>query len=181
MNEQIVNEISKCVQTLREGGFIIFPNEIGWCIGCYLTDTENVNKLAAGDYEFGSVLLEDEGKLGKYVKVLPDTIWDLIQFSTKPMILWLQGAVNLSPALISESGEAAFRIPKDEFTNVLLHKAGKPIYTALLPNQEQPAKTTSILNKPGFVVNLRLSQKANTDELVVMSLTPSGQISFLKK
>ncbi|MBK7967700.1 MAG: hypothetical protein IPK08_01595 [Bacteroidetes bacterium] len=54
MNEQIVNEISKCVQTLREGGFIIFPNEIGWCIGCYLTETENVNQLAAGDYEFGS-------------------------------------------------------------------------------------------------------------------------------
>ena len=181
MNQQIVNEISKCVQTLRDGGYIIFPNEIGWCIGCFLSDTANVNRLAAENYEFGSVLLEDEGKLGKYVKVLPDTIWDLIQFSTKPMILWLQGAVNLPTELINETGEAAFRIPKDEFTNVLLHKAGKPIYAVLLTNQEQPAKTTSILNKPGFVVNLRLSQKSNTDELVVMRLSPSGQISFLKK
>ncbi|MBK6643476.1 MAG: hypothetical protein IPG39_20725 [Bacteroidetes bacterium] len=55
--------------------------------------------------------------------MLPDTHlgFDSIQYQTNDFVV-LQGAVNLSPELINETGEAAFRIPKDEFTNVLLHR-----------------------------------------------------------
>lgn len=181
MNPQIENEIQSCVKVLREGGFIIFPNEIGWCIGCLITDSDSVSLLASQNYDHGAVLLEDEGKLNKYVRELPDTIWDLIRFSTKPLSLLLADALNLPQPIVQESGEAMFRIPKDEFTNTLLKKAGRPIFAALLPSQLQPTRETLILNKPGFVVNLRLSQKSTPEQLVIIRLAPSGRIQFIKK
>lgn len=181
MNPQIENEIQSCVKVLREGGFVIFPNEIGWCIGCLITNSESVAILAGQKFGYEAILLEDEGKLNKFVKALPDTIWDLIRFSTKPLSLLLSDAVNLPSQIVQETGEAMFRIPKDEFTTSLLKKAGRPIFAALLPSQQQPSRETLILNKPGFVVNLRISQKSNPDQLVIIRLAPSGRIQFIKK
>lgn len=160
---------------------MIFPNEIGWCIGCLITDAAAVAALAEQNYDHGAVLLEDEGKLNKFVRELPDTIWDLIRFSSKPLSLLLADAVNLPPQLLQESGEAMFRIPKDEFSSALLKKAGRPLFAALLPSQQQPSRETLILNKPGFVVNLRISQKSTPEQLVIIRLAPSGRIQFIKK
>ena len=177
----IEHEINNCINTLRAGGIIIFPGETGWMIGCDVNNTEAVeNILNLDTVEFPATLLDDSGKLTRYVKEIPDIIWDLIEFSKKPLHIILEKVVNI-PSVLIHFDESTFSIVKDPFSLNLIHKFGKPVFAAVFTDQNHPSKQTIILNKPGYVVNLRVSSKANTENLVLLKLSPSGKIEFIKK
>ncbi len=174
-------EIENCVKTLKAGGIIIFPNEAGWHIGCDLMNTETIeNILRQNEYEYPAVLLHNPGNFNKYVSETPDVLWDLIEFNNKPMIVVLSKSVNV-PGILLNSDECSFRIVKESFIFQVMSKFGKPLFGAVLKDQNHPVKQNNILNKTGYVVNLRLSPKSNPDNLVIMRLSPAGKIEFIKK
>ena len=174
-------ELTNCIKTLREGGIIIFPGETGWSAGCDLNNTKAVDLiLQEKNNGYPAVLLNDPGKLTKYVKEIPDMLWDLIEFSNKPLHVILEKVVNV-PAVLAEKEECIFSIVKDPFSLNLITKFGKPIFATVLNDQSHPSRQSTILNQPGYVVNLRLSSKSNTENLVILRLSPLGRIQFIKK
>lgn len=182
MNADIEKEVSRCVQTIRDGGFIIFPSEIGWSIGCDASDEANVNAvISSSDYEYPSILLSDTGRLGKFAKTIPDAIWDLIEFTTKPLHLVVDEMINFPSLPFREIEDVAFRIVKDEFTIALTSKFGKPVFAAVLSSDSHPEKTNSILNKNCYVVNLRVSAKANPQNLVIIRLLKNEKFEIIRK
>lgn len=183
INPQIENEINNCVQALRRGEFIIFPDETGWAIGCDALKTELIQKIKSCDaYAASSLLLDESGRLNKFVKEIPDPLWDLVEFSTRPMDIILGKVVNLPAVLLNEQGETIFRIVKDAFTQLLTHKFGKPVFAAQLADQTKPENSESgILNTPAYVVNLRLGAKTNSDSLIIIRLSSGGRIEFIRK
>ena len=62
MNAEIEKEVLKCVQVIKEGGFALFPSEIGWSICCDASDEENVHAIVgSNNYLFQSILLNETG------------------------------------------------------------------------------------------------------------------------
>jgi len=174
-------EIENCVKTLKAGGIIIFPNEAGWHIGCDLLNGEAIEAiLQQNECEYPSVMLHNPGNFNKYVSETPDVLWDLIEFNNKPMIVMLSKSVNV-PARLVNSDECPFRIVKESFIFQVITKFGKPLFGAVLKDQNHPIKQNFILNKTGYVVNLRLSPKSNPGNLVIMRLSCTGKIEFIKK
>lgn len=183
INPQIENEINRCVQSLRRGEFIIFPDETGWSIGCDPMNDVLVKKILESDLYCEHVLLVDEsGRLNKFVRNIPDPLWDLVEFSTRPMNIILADVVNIPKQILNNSGETTFRVAKDTFANILAHKFGKPVFAAQLREQTKPDTNESgILNTPAYVVNLRLGAKINPESLVILRLSSGGRIEFIRK
>ena len=183
INPQIENEINLGVQALRRGEPVVFPGETGWNIGCDLSKIEMVKNMMSDDsFIFPTLLLDDAGKLNKYLKVIPEMLWDLSEFSTRPLNLIVENVVNLPKEIVNELGETTIRIVKDDFTKMLLHKFGKPVFTASLVEQQQPVQGKfNILNTPAHVVNLRIPAHTTPDSLVILRLSGSGRIEFLKQ
>ncbi len=183
INPQIEGEINNCVQALRKGTFVIFPDETGWSIGCDAMNSELIKKIQDDENFLSPALLLDEpGRLNKFVKEIPDPLWDLVEFSTRPMDIILKGVVNLPSLLLNADGESVFRVVKDSFVQIMVHKFGKPVYSAQLSDQNKPPhNTVTILNTPAYMVNLRIGAKITPDALVIIRLSPGGRIEFIKK
>ena len=182
MNAEIEKQIVDCVNMLHNGGYVIFPSEIGWSIGCDAANNENILAILNSDnYQLQAILLEEPGKLIKYVKDFPDAGYDMVEFATKPLHLIIDDLSNLPAEALKYQKELSFRIAKDEFTLALLKKYGKPIFAAHIVNTSQPVKTVSVLNKSCFVVNLRASSKSNPDHLAVFKFSNGGKIEIIRK
>lgn len=174
-------EVINCVKALRDGCMIVYPGETGWSLGCDFKNSDAVNAiLKSPDVEYPCILLGETGQLGKYHREIPDVIWDLVEFTTKPLHLVLDNVINV-PENIIENNQSVFRIARDEFTASLVRKFGKPVFTAVLKNQHQPVREKSVLNIPSYVVNLRAGSKLTTEKLVIIRLSDGGKIEFLKK
>jgi len=183
INAQIEGEINNCVKSLRNGEYIIFPDETGWSIACDSANTELIKKIIASDqYNSHVLLLDESGRLNKFIKDIPDPVWDLVEFSTRPMNIILGNVVNLPALLLNEAGETTFRIAKEAFPQILAHKFGKPVFVASLESQIKPTPgAEGILNTPAYVVNLRISAKTNPESLVIIRLSTGGRIEFIRK
>ena len=179
---QIQTEINACVKTLRENGFIIFPGETGWCIACSAANAENITKMKTAEvFSDFTVLLDATGKLNKYITDIPDALWDLVEFSTRPLTFLLATAVNLPGVLLNERNEIAFRIVKDDFTHRMLQRFSGSVLSASLPDHLKPAKggNVTILNTPAYMVNLRTG--TTKDQGVILRLSTGGRIEFIRK
>lgn len=183
INPQIESEITNCVQALRRGEFIFFPDETGWSIGCDAMNADLVKKILEDEnYTEPALLLDESGRLNKFVKIIPDPLWDLVEFSSRPMNIILGKVVNLPPVLLNDQGETVFRIVKDAFSQIMTHKFGKPVFAAQLNDQSKPVVSTDgILNTPAYVVNLRIGAKSNPESLVIIRLSDGGRIEFIRK
>jgi len=182
MNPEIESEALKCVRALREGSFIIFPAEIGWSIGCDAGHTENVKAIMESDnFRLGAIILDAPGRLNKYVKSIPDALWDLIEYTGKPLHLLPEDTINLPAVFNGENHQAVFRIVKDEFTLTVTSKFGKPVFAAVFASSEQPLKTNSILNNKCYMVNLRAGAKLNAGNLTVMKFSDNGKFEFITR
>jgi hypothetical protein len=90
--------------------------------------------------------------------------------------------LNLPKVISNENTEVPFRIVKDEFVKRMCHKFGKPVFVAHIPNTVQPTNGESmILNTPAYTVNLRISNRANPESLVILKLLSGGRIEFIRK
>ena len=87
MNE----EINKALQTLKEGGLIIYPTDTVWGIGCDAANSEAVEKVyklkQRNDSKALICLVADDRMLKKYVKKIPDVAFDIFDVSEEPITI----------------------------------------------------------------------------------------------
>jgi L-threonylcarbamoyladenylate synthase len=180
MNADIKKEISGCLLCLRKGGIIIFPTTAGWTIGCDSNNTDAIKKLLHSNIGFfPAILLSDAGKLQKYVREIPESMFQLVEYSTRPLHLIIDAAINLPDGI--NPGSTAFTFAGDDFLNTLTGGFGKPIFTVILKNQDHPVKHETMFDYPLYVVNLRSGHNNTTDNLTVLKFAENGSFLIIKK
>ena len=115
MNE----EIEKAAKVIQEGGVILYPTDTIWGLGCDPKNEEAVNKIMELKQrpEGKSLLLlvPDERILQRYVKVIPEICYDLIDMATRPLtIIYPQGQYVATP-LLAEDGSIGVRLTKEKY------------------------------------------------------------------
>jgi L-threonylcarbamoyladenylate synthase len=180
MNQEIQQEIAKCISTLRGGGFVFFISETGWTIGCDAQICDLVSILnTSGELIYPSLMIQDAGRLQKYIRNIPESAGDMIEYTEKPLHLLFEEAVNY-PCMDSPA-RGAFRIVKDPFTTAMLKGFGKPVYSAIISDQTHIKKADTYRNNPCYVVNLRAAARYHPDYLVVISYAADGSFKLIKK
>lgn len=123
--------IHKAIEVLKNGGTILYPTDTIWGLGCDATNEKAVEKIFKlkhrADNKSLIVLVDNDVKLERYIKEVPDVAWQIIEYASKPTTLILDGAMGLAKNVIAQDGSVGVRICKHPFCSQLLQKFTKPI------------------------------------------------------
>lgn len=127
-------DIKKSLEVIKNGGVILYPTDTVWGLGCDATNQEAVSRIykikKREDSKSMLVLIDHTGRLGSYVKEIPDIAWELIDAAVSPITLIYPGAKNLAKNLIAGDGSIGIRISDDEFCRELIKRLGKPLVSS---------------------------------------------------
>lgn len=124
-------DIEQCLNTLNNGGIILYPTDTVWGIGCDATNADAVAKIYAlkkrPDEKSMIVLVADERDILQYTASPDISVFDYLQQVTKPTTVIYEGAIGLAENLVAADGSIAIRICQDEFCRHLLRRFRKPL------------------------------------------------------
>lgn len=136
-------DIKRAIETLRNGGVILYPTDTVWGIGCDATNPEAVKKVYEIKHRDDSkaliCLVDSDARLQRYVRNVPDVAWDIFELATKPTTIILDDAVNLAPNLIAKDGTIAMRITREPFSKELCYRFQKPLVSTSANISGEPA------------------------------------------
>lgn len=193
MNHSLVNrdDINKALETLKNGGLILYPTDTIWGIGCDATNEDAVQKVFAlkGRDKSKSmiVLLHNDNQLASYVNEIPEVAYELIEYTTNPLTIVYSKAKNLAPTTLAEDGSVGIRIVKHPFCEQLLQRFRKPIIStsANLSGHQPPSNfseiSEDIIDGVDYVVEYDQLLASKGKSSTVMKLDPSGKFEFLRK
>lgn len=183
-------EINKAVEVLRKGGIIVYPTDTIWGIGCDATNEKAVKKI----YDLKKrlekktmiVLICKSESLKKYIDKLPNIAFDLIESWDKPLTIVYDGAMNIAKNLISDDNSVAIRVSKDEFSQKVIDRLGKPLVsTSANKSGEKPPIffkniDNEILEGVDHVVNLFHDSLNEVKPSTIIRLHQDGNFEVLR-
>lgn len=190
-NEVKQTDINQALETLRNGGLILYPTDTIWGIGCDATNPDAIDRVfrLKGRDQAKSliVLLDSDHKLQSYVKEVPEVAYQLIEYTERPLTIVYSGAKNLAPNLLAADGSIGIRVVRHPFCSALLQRFRKPIVStsANISGLTAPANfdeiDQSIIDGVDYVVTHGQDDPRRGAASIVMKLEPDGQFSFIRR
>lgn len=189
--KEIAEDIRLAVQTMREGGLILYPTDTIWGVGCDATNSEAVKKVyklkQRDDSKALICLVDSANRLQRYVFRVPDVAWDLIEFATKPLTLILDGACNLAPELIAEDGSVGMRVTQENISHELCYRFQKAVVSTSANVSGEPSPTNfaeispEIVNGVDYVMKSRQNdlRKASPSQIIKLGL--NGEVKIIRQ
>lgn len=184
-------QIDKALEVLKSGGIILYPTDTIWGLGCDATNEKAVEKIfkikKRSESKSLIILVDDEAKINRYIKNMPDVAWDIIEFSTKPTTLILDGAVNLAKNIIAEDGSVGIRLCKQSFCKELIRKFGKAIVStsANISGEESPKSfqdiSYEIKNSVDYIVDLPEFYESKNPPSSIIKISENFEVKVLRK
>ncbi len=182
--------IQETIEVLKSGGVILYPTETVWGLGCDATNEEAVRKLMKikqrDDSKSLIILLDNDIQLRRYAKHVPDVVFDITEYSTKPTTLILDGAYNVAPSTIAQDGSIGIRITTSEFCKKLIKTFKKPITSTSANISGEPTPITfneisqQIQSLVDYTVDLKSETGTGTPS-TIMKIGPNGAFRFIRK
>ena len=184
-------DIKRAIETLRNGGVILYPTDTVWGIGCDATNPEAVKKVYEIKHRDDSkaliCLVDSDARLQRYVRNVPDVAWDIFELATKPTTIILDDAVNLAPNLIAKDGTIAMRITQEPFSKELCYRFQKPLVSTSANISGEPAAqnycdiSEELLNAVDYVCwSRRQEHKPHTPSSII-KLEKNGTVAIRRK
>ena len=189
-NSMMNDDLLKALETLQNGGVILYPTDTIWGIGCDATNADAVKKIyqlkKREDSKSMLVLMENVNLLERYVEEVPEIAYDLIELTEKPMTIIYPAAKNLAANLIAEDGSIGIRITTEEFTRRLIQRFKKPIVStsANISGEKSPANFSEIsqqvIKAVDYVVEYRQDEFEPASPSSIVKLGVGGEIQILR-
>lgn len=183
-------EIKKALQTLKNGGLLLYPTDTVWGIGCDATTPKAVQKTYALKKRPGHkamiCLVADKTMLRKYVKTVPKPVSNLLDTTERPTTVIYKNPEGVADNLIGDDNTLAIRICKDEFCYRLIKQFNKPLVStsANFTGQATP-KTFNQIHPEirigvDYVVNLPLMD-LNARPSKIIKVEETGVIEIIRE
>jgi len=187
----MMDEINKTLEYLRSGKIILYPTDTIWGIGCDATLPKPIERIYQIKQRFESksmiVLLDDAGKLSKYVDKVPALAYDMIESYNEPLTIIYPGAKNVAKNVIADDGTLAIRIVRDDFCRQLIAAFGKPIVSTSANVSGQPSPITfskipdEIRHKVDYIVNYNKDAVVRTKASTIIRIRENGEFEVIRK
>ncbi len=183
-------DIQNSLNTLREGGIILYPTDTVWGIGCDASNPQAIQKIYDLKGRTSSkaliTLVGSEVMLERTVINMPEIAWGLIESANRPLTLIYDEVKGIAPNAIAEDGSCGIRLAKDTFCQQLIQRLGKPIIStsANVSGEETPKDFRSIsdtiLKGVDFVVNYRQNEATSQKSSNIIKLKNNGEIKIIR-
>ncbi len=185
------SDISHALDTLRSGGIILYPTDTIWGLGCDATNAEAVKKIYElknrADNKSMIVLVDSLSRIYSYIDDVPDIALDIIELTTKPLTVILEGAKNIAENVINKSDKSiGIRVVKDSFCEQLIRQFKKPIVSTSANISETPAPSIyseindAIISNVDYVVFHRRNDTIKSAPSSIIKVGKNGAIKVIR-
>jgi len=155
-------EIRKIVNILKRGGLIIYPTDTIYGLGCDITNTkalERIAKIKGVKLEKAnfSFICHDLSNLSDYVKQIDTSTFKILKRALPgPYTFILPGAKTL-PVAFKKKKTVGIRVPKNNIALDIVRELGNPIVSTSIRDDDEILEYTTdpelILEKWGNLVD----------------------------
>ena len=141
-------EIARVVKVLQSGGLIIYPTDTIYGLGCDITKTKSLEKIA----QIKGVQLEkanlsficnDLSHLSDYVKQIDSATFKILKRALPgPYTFILPGSNNL-PKVFKKKKTVGIRIPDNNIIRTLVAELGNPIVSTSIRDEDDVLEYTT--------------------------------------
>lgn len=184
-------ELTNALAALHSGGTILYPTDTVWGIGCDCTNEQAVDKIfkiKKRDSSKSLVLLVDnDARLLRYVKTVPEIAWELMQYSEKPLTIVYPEGKNVAKNMIGPDKSIAIRITSDIFSKSLIRSFDNGLVStsANISGNASPENFSDIdediISAVDYVVDLRQEEKTPTSPSSIIKVGLKGEIQIIRK
>ena len=182
--------LSNTLDTLRNGGTILYPTDTVWGLGCDATNPEAVARIfeikRRSDSKSLVLLASDLDMVAKYVKEVPSIAVDLVEVNDAPMTIIYPGAQYLAPNVVAEDGSVGIRIPLNDFCVKLVRKLRRPLVStsANISGEETPSCfaeiSPEIVSAVDYVVPAALERDSTGRASQIIKLGLRGEVEIIR-
>jgi tRNA threonylcarbamoyl adenosine modification protein (Sua5/YciO/YrdC/YwlC family) len=141
-------EIDKVVKVLQKGGIIIYPTDTVYGLGCDITNTKAMERVAQLkglklDKANFSFICYDLSNLSDYVKQIDTPAYKILKKALPgPYTFILPSSTNL-PKAFKNKKTVGIRIPDNNIIRELVKKLGNPIVSTSIYDEDDLLEYTS--------------------------------------
>jgi len=141
-------EIAKVVKTLQNGGLIIYPTDTVYGLGCDITNSKALEKIARikgiklekANFSF---VCSDLKNISDYVKQIDTSVFKILKRSLPgPYTFILPGNSNL-PKEFKKKKTVGIRIPDNNIAIEIVRQLGNPIVSTSIHDQDEIIEYTT--------------------------------------
>ena len=184
------HDIVRCLETLRQGGIILYPTDTVWGIGCDATNPDAVGKIFDLKQRPAAksmiVLLADPKDINKYTSRPQPYIAEYLEKATKPTTVIYEAALGLAENLVSDDGSIAIRIVQEDFCRHLIKRFRQPLVStsANISGEDSPENFAGISDaiKQGvdYIVKYRQLDDQPFRASAIVRFSKSGEPTILR-
>ncbi|HSP11490.1 MAG TPA: L-threonylcarbamoyladenylate synthase [Salegentibacter sp.] len=140
--------INKVVEVLRNGGLVIYPTDTVYGLGCDITNTSALEKIAQIkgvklDKANFSFICEDLSNLSDYVKQIDTATFKILKRTLPgPYTFILPGNNNL-PNVFKKKETVGIRVPDNNICRALVSALGNPIVSTSIRDEDEVLEYTT--------------------------------------
>ncbi len=141
-------EIDKVVAVLKKGGLIIYPTDTVYGLGCDITNSKALEKIARikgvklekANFSF---VCKDLSNLSDYVKQIDNPTFKLLKRALPGAYTFiLQGNNNL-PKVFKKKKTVGIRVPDNNIAREIVAKLGNPIVSTSIYDEDEVIEYTT--------------------------------------
>ena len=156
-------DIKKVIEVLKNGGLVIYPTDTVYGLGCDITNTTALEKIAQikgvklekANFSF---ICEDLSNLSDYVRQIDTPTFKILKRCLPgPYTFILPGNSNL-PNVFKKKKTVGIRVPDNNICRTIVHELGNPIVSTSIRDDDEVIEYTTdpelILEKWDNLVDL---------------------------
>ncbi len=141
-------DIKKVVEVLRNGGLVIYPTDTVYGLGCDITNTSALEKIAQikgvklekANFSF---ICEDLSNLSDYVKQIDTQTFKILKRCLPgPYTFILPGNNNL-PNVFKKKKTVGIRVPDNNICKAIVKALGNPIVSTSIRDEDEVIEYTT--------------------------------------
>jgi tRNA threonylcarbamoyl adenosine modification protein (Sua5/YciO/YrdC/YwlC family) len=141
-------EIDRVVQVLRKGGLIIYPTDTVYGLGCDITNSRALEKIARikgvkPEKANWSFICADLSNLSDYVRQIDTSTFKILKRALPgPYTFILPGNNNL-PRIFKKKKTVGIRVPDNFIAQTLVRELGNPIVSTSIYDEDEMLEYTT--------------------------------------
>lgn len=185
-HERAINQI---VEVLQKGGLIIYPSDTVYGLGCDITNTKAMEKLARIkgvklDKSQFSFVCNDLSHLSNYTKQISNSNFKLLRRALPGPFTFVLEASNNLPNSFKHRKTVGIRVPDHLVPQMIVEKLGNPIASTSIRDEDEIIEYTTdpelIAEKYDKLVDLVIDSGMGNNMASTIVDISGGEIEILR-
>lgn len=141
-------EIAKVIKVLRDGGLIIYPTDTVYGLGCDITNTkalERIAKIKGVKLEKAnfSFVCSDLSHISDYIKQIDTSTFKILKRALPGPYTFILPGNNSLPKEFKKKTTVGIRVPDNEIALEIVRKLGNPIVSTSIHDEDEVIEYTT--------------------------------------